>query len=248
MNTEYAGPNTQYPTPNTQGAASGPHGTMSGPLLLERLAALIDYPDEQIGAHLEACQGDLNRILPEAQASLAEWQGFLDQNPLWAVQELYTQSFEINPICPLDIGYYLFGEDYQRGLFLAQLRESQEEVGLTDEVELPDHLPVLLRWLARVYGSDLHTDMAAECLVPVLRRMDESLSPAGSPYRSVLHAITLVLERDLSERGIAVRVDDARGAAFRRPPGDLSEIPILSTTAPSCGARPGIDEEVGGLL
>jgi nitrate reductase delta subunit len=204
------------------------HKETTGPRLLERLAQLIEYPDDQIGEHLESCLGDLRSTLPEAEALLAEWKGYVEATPVCSVEELYTQSFEINPVCALDVGYYLFGEDYQRGLFLAHLRENQEEVGLTNETELPDHLPVLLRWLGRVHGSELHTEMAAECLLPVLRRMDDSLARTANPYRGVLQAIALVLERDLLDRGIALSEAETQGAAFRTPSSELAGVPVFS--------------------
>jgi len=163
----------------------------------ERLAALLDYPNEQTAAQLEACLSELRERFPEAAGRLAGLRDFLHDQPVWAAEELYTHTFDINPVCALGVGYHLFGEDYRRGLFLAKLRESQEEVGLTGERELPDHLPVVLRWLARVYGTELHSDMVSECVLPALRKMDEGLAEGTNPYRGVLQAVGLVLEQDL---------------------------------------------------
>ncbi|MBI3909897.1 MAG: hypothetical protein HY320_03075 [Armatimonadetes bacterium] len=185
--------------------------------LYERLAALLDYPSEHTASHLEACLSALRDCSPEAAEMLAGWHVFLGGNPVCSVQELYTHTFDINPSCPLDVGYYLFGEDYQRGVFLACLRESQEEVGLTGERELPDHLPVVLRWLARVYGTELHTDMVCECVLPALRKMDESLANGTNPYRGVLQAVALVLARDLPEQAIRPAGGDSVALAAAPP-------------------------------
>lgn len=165
----------------------------------EQLAILLDYPNERMAARLERCLSELGDCCPEAAERLAGLRGFLRDQPVGAAEELYTHTFDINPVCTLDVGYHLFGEDYRRGLFLAHLRESQEEVGLTGERELPDHLPVVLRWLARVYGTELYTDMVSECVLPALRKMDGVLAEGTNPYRGVLQAVAVVLEQDLAE-------------------------------------------------
>ncbi|MCC6731151.1 MAG: nitrate reductase molybdenum cofactor assembly chaperone [Chthonomonadales bacterium] len=175
----------------------------------EQLAALLDYPDESTGAKLRACLAESVGQTAEVARLLEEWAGYFEATPLWAVQELYTRTFDLNPSCSLDVGYYLFGEDFQRGVFLAHLRESQEAAGMAPEIELPDHLPVILRWLARIYGTEICTDMVRECVLPTIRRMDNALAPArdahgnveggANPYREVLQAVALVLQSDLAE-------------------------------------------------
>jgi nitrate reductase delta subunit len=219
--------------------------------MLEQFAALLDYPDEQTAPRLETCLTRLRDWLPEAEEQMADWRDTLRAQPVWAAQELYTHTFDINPVCSLDVGYYLFGEDYQRGLFLAKLRESQEEVGMTGEVELPDHLPVVLRWLARVYGSELHTDMVADCLLFVLRQIDAALAgypPGGgsreNPYRGVLRALSHILERDLEERGVTPAIPlpespgrQANGLSRVNPlarPVDADGLRVLSPLADGC--------------
>lgn len=180
------------------------------PAILVKLAALLEYPESsEAGAPLEALCARLHAVCPQAADAVEAWQSYWNATPLAEVQELYTRTFDLNPVCPLDVGYYLFGEDYQRGFFMACLRESQEELGMTREVaqltrELPDHLPLLLRWLARLYASEQYTEMAALVLVPVLRWMDDCLAVGDNPYRALVQAIARLLESDLTARGIAV--------------------------------------------
>jgi nitrate reductase delta subunit len=165
----------------------------------------------------------LGEQFPDAAEALAGWSCHFREKPVWSVQELYTHTFDLNPVCSLDVGYYLFGEDYQRGLFMAHLRESQEEVGLDHERELPDHLPVLLRWLARVWGTELHTDMVSLCVLPAMRKMNEALDGGTNPYRGVLQALTEVLKADLTERGMEVaQLPDIRASMS-------AELPVLNT-------------------
>lgn len=168
--------------------------------LLERLATLLDYPGEGVAERLEGCASALEGRLPEAAAPLAPWRTFLDGHSLAEAQELFTHTFDLNPSCSLDVGYYLFGEDYQRGLMLAHLREHQERAGLGPQEELPDHLPVVLRWLARIHGTDTYREMIADCALPALGKMDEALAEGQNPYRGVLRAVALTLEQELAEQ------------------------------------------------
>lgn len=180
------------------------------------LAALLDYPDESTAWRCRTWLSAWAGALPEAAERLQEWACWFDGAPLWQAQEAYTHTFDLQPTCSLDVGYHLFGEDYQRGLFLAHLRQSQHDAGMGDTGELPDHLPVILRWLERTAGSEEHRDMAVECLLPVLRKMDEALAPrtddngvtkgGQNPYRLVLQAVALAVEHDqsaLEQEGLA---------------------------------------------
>jgi nitrate reductase delta subunit len=202
--------------------------------VLPQLAVILSYPTEEASSCLDVALASLGAACPDAAIRLSEWGRYFRETPLWQVQETYTQTFDLNPVCGLDVGYYLFGEDYQRGIFLAHLRESQEEIGMVEETELPDHLPVLLRWLARVYGTELYTDMAAECVVPVVRRMDESLAAAANPYRNLLQAIARVLEDDLSRAGVTI--PDRR---FRKPDLIATGSPAGAVVAPRRGCLAG---------
>ncbi len=87
------------------------------------------------------------------------------------------------------IGYQLFGDTYKRGEFLAQLNARFREHGLDVAGELPDHLGMVLRYLAR--ATD--TDLVHEGVVPTLKRMVEQLD--HNPYRNVLRAVLIVVQQ-----------------------------------------------------
>ena len=163
----------------------------------EQLAALLEYPTEDTAAVAGACREHLRVTCPPAAPLLDGLHAWLSDSSLEMAEERYTHTFELKPVCALDIGYHVFGEDCQRGAFLALLQESQQRAGLGDEVELPDHLPVVLRWLAHVEGTEEYCDMIQECILPSLAKMDESLADADNPYRGVLRAVAAVLEQDV---------------------------------------------------
>lgn len=161
------------------------------------MAALLEYPTDGTLALLKAFRAQVRHSLPRAAEWLGGLEAYLVANPVESVQELYTSTFDLTPVCTLDIGYHLFGEDYQRGRFLALLRESQEKTGMKEERELPDHLPVLLRWLARVRESEVYSEMLEECVLPALSKIDGCLVDSANPYRGLLQAVAVILKQDL---------------------------------------------------
>ncbi len=178
----------------------------------EKLAALLEYPTEHPGPAVEACRAELDISYPAAAELLTDLQAYVTGTSLDMMQERYTNTFDLTPVCALEVGFHIFGEDYQRGAFLAHLRESQVEVGLGNDVELPDHLAVLLRWLARITGTEVCHDIIEECILPALAKMDECLADADNPYRNPLLAVTAVLEHDLQSgaaRGASEVVTDS---------------------------------------
>lgn len=68
--------------------------------------------------------------------SLSEW------------EELYTRTWDLNPTAAPYIGYQIWGENYQRGNFMASLNRKMLEQGIDADGELPDHLIPVLRYLA----------------------------------------------------------------------------------------------------
>jgi len=186
----------------------------SQPSDYSRLAELLSYPEEETLATalewVEAWTG----VHPRPAALIRGWYEAVAEYELWQLQELYTRTFDLNPCCSLDIGYYLFGEDYQRGAFMAGVREQLDLVGIAADQELPDHLPHILRWLEKVYGSEDHVEMVAECLLPVLVKMDQAFASqekpddskphSTNPYRALLRALGLVLDADIEALGIVL--------------------------------------------
>ena len=60
------------------------------------------------------------------------------------LEELYTRTFDLNPVCTPEVGWHIYGEQYRRGRFLVQARELLKIVGVDERGELPDHLMSLL--------------------------------------------------------------------------------------------------------
>src|SRR5690242_1791168 len=93
--------------------------------LYNALADLLEYPDHNWGDILDSCDRAVASERPELAATFDAFYQTVRTLALTQMQERYTQTFDLNPVCTLEVGYHLFGESYKRGLFLANLRETE---------------------------------------------------------------------------------------------------------------------------
>ena len=110
-----------------------------------------------------------------------------------AMQELYVQTFEFNPACTLEIGWHLFGENYERGEFLVRMREQLRRYKIAETSDLPDHLRHLLLIIAL---ADPHeaAELGGQFVLPALRKIREALH--DNAYEPLIAAIEAKLEAD----------------------------------------------------
>ena len=152
----------------------------------ETLAVLLEYPKE----HSTARRGSV-----ATAEDLREFALCVERLALSELQELYTRTFDLNPACALEVGYHLFGENYKRGEFLANLRETEAPFDLGQEHQLPDYLPVLLRLLSKL-DDDLRSSLISECLIPAIEKMLATFKDATNPYRSLLEVVRKRLQTE----------------------------------------------------
>lgn len=112
-----------------------------------------------------------------------------------ALQELYVETFEFNPAATLEIGWHLFGENYERGGFLVRMRSELRRYGVAESAELPDHLTNLLPLVARM-DREAAARLAGESLLPALEKMGKALAGSENPYQRVLAAVETKLRGD----------------------------------------------------
>ncbi|NJN14286.1 MAG: hypothetical protein HC813_01110 [Planctomycetes bacterium] len=121
----------------------------------DRWAALFDYPDAKFGEALAAAPGDAAPFVTFARSREAS-----------EMEELYTRTFDINPVCSLETGWQLFGEDYKRGAFLVEMRQRLQEAEIPEGTELPDHLGYTLRLLGRLLPTSATSSPATSSSPP----------------------------------------------------------------------------------
>jgi hypothetical protein len=96
----------------------------------------------------------------------------------------------------------MFGDDYKRGELLVNLSREHGEAGLDCGTELPDHLPNVLRLIARWQDRELVLEFVEEILHPALEMMIAEFGPKRMKQRDGLykkHFKTLIVSSP--ERG-----------------------------------------------
>jgi nitrate reductase delta subunit len=140
--------------------------------LYQCFARMLEYP---AGGTLHAAvkaQGLLMDKDPEAAAQLKEFHDYAESLPPGRLEEVYTGTFDLDAACHPYVGYHLFGETYKRSIFLVELKGRYSAVGFTfPENELPDHLAVILHFLAVTRDNTQAEEIARDALLPVLDRM-----------------------------------------------------------------------------
>jgi nitrate reductase molybdenum cofactor assembly chaperone NarJ/NarW len=115
-----------------------------------------------------------------SRLSLGEW------------EELYTTTFDLNPLVAPYLGYHAWGESYRRGPFLGRMNRALQEAGVETMGELPDHIAPVLRYLA---ATPAPLPELLEVLNPAVDRMVSTLQKAepGNPYVDLMQAVQTYL-------------------------------------------------------
>lgn len=151
-----------------------------------RLAAAFQYPTPGRLAELEQMAGEM-----ESGAARRQFRAFVDELrplslPEW--EELHTRSLDLGPLFVPYVGWVTWGENYQRGEFMAEMKAALEFEGVPMNGELPDHLDPVLRYLA---VADPPLPSLVEVFPAAIATMTKKLKESDntSPYLHLLKAI-----------------------------------------------------------
>lgn len=179
--------------------------------LFNSLADLLEYPVKDWFRTFEKCK---ELIFLKDFTEPDYFEDFcleIRKFSLLELQELYTRTFDLNPVCALEVGYHLFGEDYKRGEFLARLRETENPYELGQGFQLPDYLPVVLRLLGQMEDSELRANLIGYCLIPALEKMNKSFKKKENPYRNILRFLLRALKQTATKSVlVGEKVEEAR--------------------------------------
>lgn len=175
-----------------------------GPVFMN-FADILNYPDPHLEETIERCCEHLEQDeLVDIAAPLQEFQAFVQGRSLAQLEEIYTELFDTNPAYCLYVGYHLFGDSYERSVFLQELNQRFHSKGFSVDRELPDHLTVLLRFLAQNNNTLQAEELIRDAILPVLKKLTEQPeiidkeSISGrfrNSYSLVLIALDLLLQQ-----------------------------------------------------
>jgi len=156
--------------------------------LCRDFAVLLSYPDTHVRQTAAACVTLLRGGKSTAAKPMNRFAAFLaDQEPA-RLEELFTATFDLQPVCHPYVGYLLCGESQQRTLLLIRLQQLYQQHGFELGSELPDHLATLLRFIGTVSERDCCHELIRDGLLPALVKLAEGLT-AEQPYLELIEAL-----------------------------------------------------------
>ncbi len=148
------------------------------------------YPDPERLALLDAAiAADLTGSV---QRRMRRFVSAVGRLPLTEWEELHTRTLDLSPLFVPYVGHLIWGENYRRGEFMADLKRHMELEGVDLGGELPDHIEPVLRYLAvaphplsdlvHVVGDAVHQ-----------MRLALRTSDPHNPYRHLIGATEAVV-------------------------------------------------------
>lgn len=159
------------------------------------LSELLDYPDQTLKSLVREWLKRYSPASPLAATRITDFQTAIDSLSPATLEEIYTRSFDIAPVCIPYITAYLYGdENYERGNLMHKLTDRYRESGFDPGQELPDHIRVVLKFAPSFSQDELH-ELTEYCLLKPLSEMHQSLQEAENIYANVVAAALDMLRK-----------------------------------------------------
>lgn len=157
----------------------------------QALSALLSYPSADLQAAIPEIREVLHAEGLFGPRKLAAMEPLLDRlagADLLAVQEDYVHLFDRSRSLSLNLFEHVHGESRDRGSAMVDLLDSYRAAGFDlAGSELPDHLPVVLEFLAQLDLTQAQAMLADAGAILVA--LAERLTKRDSPYAAVLLAL-----------------------------------------------------------
>jgi nitrate reductase delta subunit len=168
---------------------------MSDKSIYAKLAVLLSYPGENYNQSLAECTELLPAARRKVQEEFEKFHEGIAGLALEDLQELFTRTFDLNPVCTLEIGWQLYGEDYGRGEFLVKMREHLRAYEIAESGELPDHLSHALALLPKLEGAEAE-EFASFYMLPAIDKMRLAWKENRNAYAGLLDATFELLKSE----------------------------------------------------
>jgi len=178
----------------TQTQSRPESGTKIDSTVYTRFAEVLTYPRQGYHRIIQQTGSLLKEIRINDPEPFLNFAGETGQMEVKELEELYTRTFDLNEKRPLEVGWHLYGERYQRGEFLVQMRDRLREYGITESGELPDHLTHCLQLLSRMDTGE-REDFISDALLPAVKSIQQGFTDEN-PYQGVIESLITILETE----------------------------------------------------
>jgi nitrate reductase assembly molybdenum cofactor insertion protein NarJ len=168
------------------------------------LANLFRYPKDGYADNVNETATMLKENYPEAYKEIKPFVDIVNSNTLFETEEIFGQTFHIQAICFLDLGYVLFGEDYKRGAFLVQMKNEQRIANNDCGEELADNLPNVLKLMMLIEDQEFLEEMAVRVVIRAMKKMleDFDISRISLKQKVMKKKQKVIILEDLKNKNI----------------------------------------------
>jgi nitrate reductase molybdenum cofactor assembly chaperone NarJ/NarW len=179
-------------------------------IVWQSVSLLLDYPDDDLLGRVDLLRSASEGVPAAMGDSIRTFLVHLESTPLAELQAVYVDTFDNRRRCNLFLTYFAHGDTRKRGMALLRFKQTYLSAGFElDDVELPDHLCVVLEFAAtgdQARGRDLILDHRAG-----LELLRLSLREMSSPWAGLVDAVTATLPPLRGDERDAVRRLAAEG-------------------------------------
>ncbi len=158
---------------------------------LKAISLILSYPTEELQAAMPEIGGVLSsetRLTAVTRRALRPLVTALAGDDIYNLQEQFVMLFDRSRTLSLNLFEHVHGESRDRGGAMVSLVEAYRDAGFDPATsELPDHLPVLLEFLATQPAAEA-TDTLADA-AHIFAALSERLARRESPYSAVFDAL-----------------------------------------------------------
>ena len=146
-------------------------------------SALLTYPDDVLATREAYVREAARSFSRSARQHFEEFQRHVQRVGLWALQQEYVETFDLQGGVPLYLTPPTLKDDRERGFALVELKRRYRAGGLQpSSTELPDFLPMFLEFMGlaeRTAGRSLGSQYLAtvEGLASQLHRRRSAYAP-----------------------------------------------------------------------
>ncbi len=181
---------------------------------LKAMSLLLSYPTEELQHAMPEIAGVLasdSRLTTAARRALRPLVETLQSGDIYEVQETYVALFDRSRSLSLNLFEHVHGESRDRGGAMVNLVEMYRAAGFDPVTsELPDHLPVLLEFLAMRPIADVQDTLAdaAHILAALQTRLERRESPYGAVFAALLQIADARVDAGAVEQLLELPDDD----------------------------------------
>ncbi len=183
--------------------------------LLDAYAGVLLYPEQDHDVLVQLCLDRCGEDHPRIAERIVNYQSQIKALSLSAREELYIHTFDLNKAGTLDLGWHLFGEDYNRGLFLVKVRQYLQLLEIPETHELPDHVSQVLRVLGRMSPDDANK-FAYACVIPAIEIIGEKIQ-AENPHDQLVQGLSELLRSLFDVPDGFEETDESESTRFQLP-------------------------------